>query len=137
LTPKNQLLFQNINLNHIHADVFQQSNIKVLGAFSKFVYTLKTDLMKLRQSRKNTSESSVLKHSRFENIPKSPLDAEMYLIKLQWDYLEELSFGHYTDFSALIIYKLKLLLLLRAWGFDEKTGFDNFITISKLTEHGG
>tara|TARA_R110002049_G_scaffold1113_2_gene8206 strand:- start:12872 stop:13453 length:582 start_codon:yes stop_codon:yes gene_type:complete len=137
LVPEAYYLFQQINLSNIHEEVFQRNKNKVLSEFSKFVYTLKTDLMELRRSRKNESESNSIKNSRFDSIPKGPLDAEIYLLKLQWDYLEERSIEHYTDFSALVIYKLKFLLLLRWWSFDQKKGFDNFITISKSVEHGG
>lgn len=137
LSPKMVLLFQEINLTNIHDESFQKSKNEIIAAFSKFTYRLKTDLLELRRFRKNESESTSSKNGRFEGIPESPLEAEIYLIKLQWDYLEELSFGHYTDFSALVVYKLKLLLLLRWWSFDQNRGFDNFITISKTVEHGG
>lgn len=136
LTPKAYHLFQQINLKSIHEQVFQQSKNKVLVEFSKFSFKLKADLMELRRSRKNGSESTTSKNIRFHNIPKSPLDAEIHLIKLQWDYLEELAIEHYADFTTLIIYKLKLLLLLRWWNFDQKKGFDNFTTISKMVEYG-
>jgi hypothetical protein len=137
LSPKMFLLFQQINLSSIHGESFQKSKNEILVAFSMFTYKLKTDLLDLRRSRKNESEPTSSKNSRFEDIPESPLDAEIYLIKLQWDYLEELSFGHYADFSALVVYKLKLLLLFRWWSFDQNRGLDNFITISKIVEYGG
>jgi hypothetical protein len=137
LSSKMFLIFQQINLSSIHDESFQKSKNEILAAFSKFTYRLKTDLLELRRSRKNESESTSSKNSRFEDIPESPLDAEIYLIKLQWDYLEELSIGYYTDFSALVVYKLKLLLLLRWWSFDQNKGLDNFIKISKTVEHGG
>jgi len=136
LSSKMFLLFQQINLSSIHDKGFQKSKNEILAAFSKFTFRLKTDLLELRRSRKNDSESISSKNSRFVDIPESPFEAEIYLIKLQWDYLEELSFGHYADFSALVVYKLKLLLLLRWWSFDQNRGFDNFITISKKVEHG-
>jgi hypothetical protein len=137
LSPKMFLLFQQINLSDIHDESFQKSKNEILAGFSKFTHRLKTDLLGLRRSRTKGSESTSSKNGRFEGIPESPLEAEIYLIKLQWDYLEELSFGHDTDFSALVVYKLKLLLLLRWWSFDQNRGFDNFIAISKKVEHGG
>lgn len=137
LEPRAYGLFQQINLNNIHEEVFQQSGNKVLSKFSKSVFKLKTDLMALRRFRKTNSESPSIKNSRFDAIPESPLEAEIHLIKLQWDYLETLSIGHYSDFSALVAYKLKFLLLLRWWSFNQKKGYDNFTTISKLVAYGG
>ena len=43
---------------------FSKAKYKVYGAFSKFVFTLKTDLWTLRNLRKNASESTTEKHSR-------------------------------------------------------------------------
>ncbi|MCM8797027.1 MAG: DUF2764 domain-containing protein [Candidatus Omnitrophica bacterium] len=40
-----------------------------------------------------------------------PLETEKALDKLRWDFLEALSFGHYFDFEALLIYAYKLLIL--------------------------
>ncbi|MBV7270628.1 DUF2764 family protein [Winogradskyella luteola] len=137
LAPKAYHLFKQINLSDIHKEIFQQSSNKFLSEFSKFVFRLKTDLLELRRSRKNEPESTLSKSDLWGSIPQSPLEAEIHLIKLQWDYLEECSIGHYADYSALVIYKLKFLLLLRWWSFDQKKGFDNFITISKLAEYGG
>ena len=43
----------------------------------------------------------------------SPLEAERLLDQRRWQFLEELNFGHYFDFTALIVYAYKLLLLER------------------------
>ncbi len=40
-----------------------------------------------------------------------PLDAERILDKARWDFLEEITFGHYFDLDFLVIYAYKLLLL--------------------------
>ncbi|MGB5663299.1 hypothetical protein [Eudoraea sp.] len=128
-------LFQQIDLATIHAEAFQKSKNKILGAFSKYVYSLKRDIEQLRISRKNGLESTTKKPS-LPLVPGTPLEEEIQLLKWQWDKLEELSIGHYADFGALVIYKLKLLLLLRWWGFDQEQGFANFLNSTKKTEHG-
>ena len=130
LNPKAYRVFQQIDLNTIHSDAFQKSKNKVLGAFSKYMYSLKRDIEQLRISRKNGLESTTKKPS-LPFVPGNPLEEEIQLLKWQWDKLEELSIGHYADFGALVIYKLKLLLLLRWWGFDKEQGFANFLNRQK------
>ncbi len=131
LTPKAFRVVQQLNLERIHEEVFQKSKHKVLAAFSSFMYTLKKDLYQLRISRKNNAGTSPSKKPVLPLVPGTPLEEEIQLLKWQWDKLEALSIGHYSDFSALVLYKLKLLLLLRWWGFDQKQGFDNFLNITK------
>lgn len=41
------------------------------------------------------------------------LEAQKILDQERWNYLEQLSFGHYFDFEALLIYTLKLKILER------------------------
>ena len=57
----------------------------------------------------------------------NPLDREIRLLKYQWSELETLSVGHFADSEALFTYKLKLLLLVRLWSFDQQRGYDTFI----------
>lgn len=41
------------------------------------------------------------------------LEAQKILDQERWNYLDQLSFGHYFDFEALLIYTLKLKILER------------------------
>ncbi len=56
----------------------------------------------------------------------SPLDAELYLDQLRWEFLEEMGSGHYFDLAALVVYYLKLQLVLRQEKFQEERGRDSF-----------
>jgi len=47
------------------------------------------------------------------------LEAEKILDQHRWDFLEQLSFGHYFDFDFLLVYALKLKILER-WDQAEK-----------------
>jgi hypothetical protein len=60
----------------------------------------------------------------------TPLDKEIQIMKHQWDQLEELSVGYFADLDALIIYKIKLLILLRWWSFKFEKGFKTFTQIT-------
>lgn len=131
LTAKASRTLQQIILEDIHKEIFQRSKNKVLSAFSIYVYRLKKDIEQLRVSRKKGSHTAMTQKQPLPFTPGTPLEEEIQILKMQWDKLDGLSIGHYTDFGALIIYKLKLLLLLRWWSFDPKVGFANFLNITK------
>lgn len=135
LAPKAYRIFEQIDLETIYSASFQKSKNQELAAFSTYMYSLKKDIRQLRISRKNGVESATKKAS-MPLIPGNPLEEELQLLRWQWDKLEALSIGHYADFGALVIYKLKLLLLLRWWGFDQEKGFEKFLNSTKMTEDG-
>ncbi|MGA9269051.1 MAG: hypothetical protein WBV45_00410 [Lutimonas sp.] len=124
-------LFHQIELKSIHSEVFQRSKYGVLDAFSNYVFWLKHQVRELRVSRKKGLESSGIKETLLPLDPGNPLQEEIQLLKWQWTKLEDLSIGHYSDFEALSIYKLKLLILLRWWSFNPEMGFDVFFSITK------
>jgi hypothetical protein len=132
MKPEVYQIFQQINLKNIHSQAFRESKNKVLASFANYMYALKKDIQELRIFRKNESESTSKKPA-IPLVPGTPLEEEIQLLKWQWGKLEELSTGHYSDFGALVIYKLKLLLLLRWWSFDKERGFDNFLNSTKKT----
>jgi hypothetical protein len=96
----------------------------VLLRFKEFEVGLRNELVKIRSVRKKIE---VNKYFRGENIfdnsfyhiaiaahhAKSPLEAEHVLDQARFNYLDELSFGHYFDKDALLIYCLKLSILER------------------------
>ncbi|MDD4980474.1 MAG: DUF2764 family protein [Candidatus Omnitrophica bacterium] len=87
-----------------------------------FEIMLRNELVKLRASRKRIdpakylrpdgSAGAILYHVALaaQRNP-SPLEGERILALAKWDFLEELSFGHYFDLDFLIIYACKLLIL--------------------------
>lgn len=127
LSPKAFYLLQKIRLQDIHEEFFQKSGNAVLASFSTYMYRLKKDLVALRNSRKKGSDVSSASKQNLPLIPGNPLEEEKQLIQWQWAKLEALSLGHYADFTALILYKLQLLVLLRWWGFDQEKGFERFL----------
>jgi hypothetical protein len=124
-------IFRQIDLKSIHSEVFMKSKHSVLAAFSTYVCSLKSEVQQLRISRKKGSESSSNKRLQLPLVPGNPLEEEIQLLKFQWKKLEDLSIGHYADFEAVCLYKLKFLILLRWWSFDREKGFDVFQNITK------
>lgn len=131
LKPSMYNLLRQIKLDTIHSLTFQQNKNSVLAAFSKYAFNMKEDIKRLRMSRGNDSNLMASKIQPLLTISGNPLDEEIQLLKLKWDKLETLSVEHNTGFSALIIYKLKLMLLLRMWSFDMNKGFEVFLQTIK------
>ena len=118
--------FKNIELTTIHQLEFQQNKNNVVSEFSGFMVQLKQELKTYRLAKKSEESIGKVTYEFIIDLPKNPLEAELQLLKLQWHKLEQLSLGHYSDLSALILYKLKLQLLLRWWSFDTEIGFSVF-----------
>ena len=123
-------IFQKINLRNIYDLEFQQSKSSVLSTFSRFTFDLKNEIKQLRISQKENEEKSL--KSNLEKLigHGTPLEKEIQIMKYQWEKLEELSVGHFSDLEALITYKIKLMILLRWWSFHVERGFENFTRMS-------
>jgi hypothetical protein len=131
LSPSSFQKFRQIDLRSIHSEFFQKSKNSVLAAFSSYVLWLKSEIRQLRLSRKKSMEAPSVKNALLPLNPGDPLEEEVQLLKWQWNKLEDLSIGHYSDFEALCAYKLKLLILLQWWSFDQEKGFGYFLKITK------
>jgi len=90
---------------------------------------LRNELVKIRASRKKIDPARYLRPDgyagpSFYHIAlaaqrnPSPLEGERILDQERWNFLEELSFGHYFDLDFLIIYAYKLLILERWEGIN-------------------
>ena len=132
LTPKQQRVLEEIDLEHIHEPGFQKGQNRVLALFSAYRYQLKLALRELRIARRSGLELKTGTKPPLPLSPGSPLEEEVQLMRWQWEKLEELSIGHYADFGALCAYKLKLLLLQRLWDFDAEQGFKKFERITEI-----
>jgi hypothetical protein len=95
-----------------------------LKEWVNFEVALRNELVRARASRKKIDPS------KFLRLPDSPqawishiamlayrctsiLEAERILDQARWNFLEDLSQGHYFDFDYLLIYGLKLKILER------------------------
>jgi hypothetical protein len=126
LSTKQFQQFQQIRLKDIHQEDYQQSSYRVVSEFSTFMLQLKQELKAYRIQRKLGETSEKNNYSVLPTLPKNPLEAELQLLQLQWQKLEELSLEQYSNLSALIVYKLQLEVLLRWWSFNEEVGFHIF-----------
>jgi hypothetical protein len=126
-------LFQGIDLKNIHEEQFQNSKARVLSRFSKSIYQLKQEIRAWRMASADHDKGPQEKRVKTIIGEGNPLEQEVQIMKYQWDILEELSIGHFADIEALLVYKLKLMLLLRWWSFHTEKGMDHFIKLTKST----
>jgi len=101
------------NLDNKHPVIKEKHNFECL---------LSNELVKIRAARKKIDPAKFLRPDGYAGPSvyhialaayrnPSPLEGERLLDEARWKFLEELSAGHYFDFSALIIYAYKLLIL--------------------------
>jgi hypothetical protein len=64
----------------------------------------------------------------------NPAEREKMLDSLRWRALEDIEFGHNFDFDSLCIYKIKLMLLEKWVGKDQRMGLDNLDAIVNKIE---
>ncbi len=136
LTPEKEELFSKINLDTIHKAEFQNSPYAVLSDFSNFNFELKKQLKALRDSRQESDETNRKKTNALNLEDANPLEQEIQIMNLQWQEVEQLSVGHFSDFDALIAYKIKLMLIERWWSFDESKGYDKYLDLIHMRDDG-
>ncbi|MBM3246649.1 MAG: DUF2764 family protein [Candidatus Omnitrophica bacterium] len=89
-----------------------------------FERALRNELVKIRASRKKIDAANYLRGDGYvepwlSHIAinayrnPSPIEAEKILDAARWQFLDELSLGHYFDLEYLVAYAYKLLILER------------------------
>lgn len=129
VSQKESALFNKINLETIHSRHFQNTNYPLLNDFSTFCFEIKSKLQSFRNQKIETHQSTKNIEEFIDLESGNPLETEIQLISLQWGKIETLSIGFYDDFNTLIAYKIKLLLLLRWWSFDETLGYEKYLKL--------
>lgn len=124
------ILFSKVDLDTVYQTAVQQSRNQMLADFSKFAFELREKVRQLRLFRKG-SDGKTAPDQKEVFLEGTPLEEEIQLLKFQWDRLELLSVENYANLEALIIYKLKLMLLLRWWNFDSVQGYERFLQLVK------
>jgi hypothetical protein len=127
LSPDRYRQFKEIRLDQIHQNTYLKASLPLLSGFAGYVASLRQELKEIRLARREATDPLALEKIALPFKPGNPLEEEIRVLQLQWDKLEALSAMHYADFSALVAYKLKLMLLVRLWSFDEQKGFEIFV----------
>ncbi len=106
----------------------------VIAAWVNFDTALRNEVVKVRAAHRPAEGPKYLRQQSFTEARlaqlafaayKNPslLEKEKMLDQARWNFLDELTFGHYFDLDFLIIYAYKLMLLERweNFGAADKT----------------
>lgn len=124
--------YQILTAVSINATAPQKDDLPVYRAYQRFEHALRRELLQYRQALKSRQEHkphlfppAVLKEG-------NPLEVEKKLLRLRWQLLDEMEFGHYSDMAFFILYHLKLQILARLSSFDKEKGKEKFLTYTEL-----
>ncbi len=120
-----------VNINDISID---KKGPKVWRQYRRFEYNLRDEVAKWRASTHGGDEYtprsfpiSILKEG-------TPLEIEKRLLRLRWNFIEELEKDHHFDLGRLILYFLKLQILRRLFRFQKEKGMEIYKSIISDTE---
>lgn len=101
---------------------FEGKSPSIFRKYREFQFSLKTELASWRKSKRIKLEYKLSPALQKAVSGANPLQAEINLLKLEWDFLEEQEEGHYFDLDFLSLYFLKLQILERLFSFDKNKG---------------
>ncbi|MFA5092388.1 MAG: DUF2764 family protein [Candidatus Omnitrophota bacterium] len=114
-----------LRLRNVSSGILDISAAGILKDWLNFDTALKNELVRIRAKDKKIDPE---KYVRLPDFPQAhisvialsahrhnlyALEAEKILDQERWNYLDQLTLGHYFDFEALLIYALKLKILER------------------------
>jgi len=111
----------------------QKSDPEVVRLYKGFEYNLREDLASYRRARKVSQEYKTRFISSGILKELNPLEIEKTLMKIRWDFIEQLEVGHHFDIDILILYLYKLQILERLSTFDKEKGFEKYKQICEVS----
>lgn len=123
LNRKEYALLSRVDLDDTR---FLADDPQTLRDYKQLEFSLRSELALWRNARRLGQEyrPTSFPLSLFEE--GNPLEIEIRLLRLRWDFLEEQEVGHHFDFDLLVLYYLKLQILRRLATFDKIKGLEVF-----------
>lgn len=133
--------FAKLSLASLNSDHFHDNITVLFTEWQKYDFALRNELVQMRAKNLDIDPTQFI-HPFFSNPSVAvaiknnindfnPLQDELHLMELQWNFLDNLQVQHYFDLDFLIVYSLKLLILERKASFDFANGKSRFIKIIK------
>ncbi|MCG2715141.1 MAG: DUF2764 domain-containing protein [Candidatus Marinimicrobia bacterium] len=117
---------------NINTITVKKSDLPILKEYILYEFALRNELVQYRQALRNRQEHKPLLFPVSVLKEGNPLDVEKKLLRLRWQVINELEFGHYSDIEFLALYYLKLQILRRLQYFDKDTGKEKFKTFAEI-----
>jgi hypothetical protein len=121
--------WKTLNEVSINAVTTEKSDLTALRDYKNYEHALRSELLQYRRTLRSREDykpalfpPTILKEG-------NPLEVEKKLLRLRWQRIEELEFGHYADLEFLTLYYLRLQILMRLQKFDREVGKAKFKTI--------
>ncbi|MDX8339588.1 DUF2764 family protein [Draconibacterium sp. IB214405] len=114
-------------LSSRHFKLLQSTDIQKLEtnvgvkSISSLLKDIKEDLSEVRKAKVQNRQA---KTERLPNaaLRGNPLERELNIMRWQWQELQDIEAGKTFSLTEVLVYKLKLQLVTRAFSFDEKQG---------------
>lgn len=104
----------------------KKDDLPTLRAFKVYEESLRTELGNWRTAQKTHQDYKLSLFPLSVIKDGNPLQAEKNLLRLRWEFIEEMGKDHHFDTGFLVIYYLKLQLLERLATFNKERGLDKF-----------
>jgi len=123
ISPRDYKILSLVDINDFSVD---KKVHPVFFQFKLFESKLRNDIALWRKAQKQNQEykpSSIAASTLKEG---TPLDIEIRLMELRWNFLDDMHREHHFDLGFLILYYLKLQILRRYFTFNKEQGLEKF-----------
>jgi len=125
--------FTLLNRAGIDNFLYKPKDTSFLKRWKEFEYSIRTELAFYRKAKKQDSEYKLEKDLRsIIQESSNPLEIEIKLLRIRWDFLDEQEIGHFFDLDFLTAYYLKLQISARLASFDKEKGKQNLEAYSSV-----
>ena len=97
-----------------------------LASYKKFESALREDIFNWRLAKQHDQDYKPVSFPMSVVKEGNPLEIELKLMKLKWDFIDEMEREHHFDLGFIILYYLKLQILRRLFTFNKEKGLEKF-----------
>ena len=108
-------------------------SLEILKEWSEYEHKIRQDVSNYRESHRLGHDHKTHMFPTAFVKDENPLQAELKMLQLRWNFLVEKGHIHYDDLHALVIYSLQLQILERKASFDKDLGQQKFEHLTDIT----
>lgn len=128
--PKDVAVLEGIDLDSFS---LQPQDPPLMAQYKGFESALRREIAQYRRERKDQGEYKFSGDLSGNVLEGNPLEKEKKLLRIHWDFIDEIAQGHYFDLAFFIAYFLKLQILERLEVFNKEHGKEKFTQICEVT----